>query len=73
MSAREHSTAFDVEAHRNGRTLAQAKGFLDVHEEAYAVPARRERSRRRASALRMPSGGTSWQESSRASCACRRW
>lgn len=35
-----HRTVFDVEAHRNGHALAQAKGFLDAYQEAYDVPSR---------------------------------
>lgn len=35
-----HKTVFDVEAHRNGHALAQAKGFLDAYEQAYDVPSR---------------------------------
>lgn len=31
---------FDVEAHKNGHALAQAKNFLDGWEQAYGVPRR---------------------------------
>ena len=35
-----HRTVFDVEAHKNGHALAQAKNFLDGWEQAYGVPRR---------------------------------
>ncbi len=36
----KHRTVFDVEAHRDGHALGQAKGLLDAYEHAYGVPAR---------------------------------
>lgn len=36
----KHRTVFDVETHRNGHVLGQARGFLDVYEQTYGVPAR---------------------------------
>jgi len=36
----KHRTAFDVETHRSGHVLGQARGFLDACEQTYGVPAR---------------------------------
>jgi intracellular sulfur oxidation DsrE/DsrF family protein len=36
----KHKTVFDVEAHKNGHALAQAKNLLDAYEQAYGVPPR---------------------------------
>lgn len=35
-----HRTVLDVEAHRNGHALAQARSFLDAYAQAYGVPPR---------------------------------
>jgi intracellular sulfur oxidation DsrE/DsrF family protein len=36
----KHRTVLDVDAHRNGHALTQAKNFLDIYERAYGVTAR---------------------------------
>ena len=36
----KHKTVFDVEAHKNGHALTQAKSFLDTYEQVYGVAPR---------------------------------